>query len=50
MIYNKADIEKLKQLLLKKNLTIGVAESVTGGHLQAAISSADEASLFFMVE
>jgi nicotinamide-nucleotide amidase len=47
VIYNKSYIEQLKKVLLKRCLTMSVVESVTGGHIQAALSGADQASEFF---
>jgi nicotinamide-nucleotide amidase len=47
MLYNGDIINNIKDLLLKDKLTLSVAESVTAGHLQAAFSSATEASKFF---
>jgi nicotinamide-nucleotide amidase len=47
MNYNKQNIAIFKRKLVAKKRTVAVAESVTGGHLQAAISSADDASMFF---
>ena len=47
MLYNKDIINKIKDLLSAKQLTLAVAESVTSGHLQAAFSSAIDASKFF---
>jgi nicotinamide-nucleotide amidase len=45
--YDTTTIEKIKDRLLAKRETIAVAESVTAGHLQAAISLAENASYFF---
>lgn len=47
MLYDEEVINKIKNLLSPFNQTISVAESVTAGHLQAALSSAVEASEFF---
>jgi len=47
MIYDKTVIEKIKQRFIAKHLTLAIAESVTSGHLQAAISCATDASMFF---
>jgi PncC family amidohydrolase len=47
MIYNANDIKKIRDFMLAHNHNIAVAESVTSGHIQAALSTADEASLFF---
>lgn len=46
-VYNQSSIEAIRQHLVKNNETISVAESVTSGHLQAALSSGEEASKFF---
>jgi hypothetical protein len=43
----KTIFKKIRDFMLAHNHTIAVAESVTAGHLQAALSTADEASLFF---
>ena len=47
MLYDKNIIDDIKDVLSTKKLTLSVAESVTAGHLQAAFSSATEASKFF---
>lgn len=47
MLYDQNIINNIKDLLSKEKLTLSVAESVTAGHLQAAFSSATEASKFF---
>lgn len=47
MIYNEHTINAIRDIVLEKNETIAVAESVTAGHLQAAFSSAIDASKFF---
>jgi len=47
MLYNDEIIEKIKTILVAEKLTLSVAESVTSGHLQAAFSSAKDASKFF---
>src|SRR5215212_10103406 len=47
MPYDEDIINNIKDLLSKEKLTLSVAESVTAGHLQAAFSSATEASKFF---
>jgi nicotinamide-nucleotide amidase len=46
-MYNLSSLEIIKSYLLSKEQTIAVAESVTSGHLQAAFSLAEKASLFF---
>jgi nicotinamide-nucleotide amidase len=47
MIYNQETINAIKDLLVKREETIAMAESVTGGHLQAAFSAGVEASKYF---
>lgn len=47
MLYDENLINTIKDILTTRKQTISVAESVTAGHLQAALSSAVEASLFF---
>ncbi len=47
MLYNNELIQIIKDILVEKNKTLSVAESVTSGHLQAAFSSAKLASKFF---
>lgn len=47
MLYEEDVINSIKDILEKQQQTISVAESVTAGHLQAALSSAVEASEFF---
>ena len=47
MLYDEKVINAIKDLLNGQQKTVAVAESVTAGHLQAALSSAVEASLFF---
>ena len=46
-MYNQSSIEAIRNFLVDKNETIAVAESVTSGHLQAALSSGEEASKYF---
>jgi len=46
-IYPLMDIEAVKELLVTQKATIAVAESVTAGQLQAALSQADNARQFF---
>lgn len=46
-MYDLKNIKLLGKHCLDNSLTIAVAESVTAGHLQAAISSAQQAALFF---
>src|SRR5436190_13439699 len=40
-------INELKELLIKKKESVSVAESVTSGFLQAALSTAENATAFF---
>lgn len=47
MLYDENVVNDIKDILTQKRLTVAVAESVTAGHLQAALSSAIEASRFF---
>lgn len=47
MIYDKDIIQKIRDRFIAKHLTLAVAESVTSGHLQAAISCAPDASQFY---
>jgi nicotinamide-nucleotide amidase len=47
MLYDESVINTIKEILTTRKQTISVAESVTAGHLQAALSSAIEASQFF---
>lgn len=47
MNYRENTINSIKDILVKKEETISVAESVTGGHLQAAFSVGLEASKYF---
>jgi len=43
----KKPLEHIKDYMLQHFETLAVAESVTSGHLQAAFSSADQATNFF---
>ena len=47
MIYNEDSINAVKDILVGREETISVAESVTAGHLQAAFSAGIEASKYF---
>ena len=47
MNYKEDVINSIKDILVEKEETIGVAESVTAGHLQAAFSVGLEASKYF---
>ena len=46
-MYSKEKIEAVRTAMIHLKETVSVAESVTSGHLQAALSSAQEASRFF---
>ena len=46
-MYDGQVINSIKEILVKRRQTIAVAESVTAGHLQAALASAENASQFF---
>ncbi len=46
-LYNEAAINQIKDILVQREETVAVAESVTAGHLQAALSMAMDASKFF---
>ena len=46
-MYNEQVIQSIKQILSKRRQTVAVAESVTAGHLQVALASAENASQFF---
>jgi nicotinamide-nucleotide amidase len=45
--YDKAIIKQIRDFCLQHHLTVSVAESVTGGHVQAALSAADNALQFY---
>lgn len=47
MLYDDNVVNAIKDVLSSRKQTVAVAESVTAGHLQAALSSAIEASHFF---
>jgi PncC family amidohydrolase len=47
MIYDEEPINAIKDILIKREETLAVAESVTAGHLQAAFSAGIEASKYF---
>lgn len=47
MSYNLEVINSIKDYLIEKKQSVSVAESVTSGHLQAALSTATDASGFF---
>jgi PncC family amidohydrolase len=46
-MYDPKPLVGIKNYLIKNGQTLSVAESVTSGHLQAALSTADDASSFF---
>jgi PncC family amidohydrolase len=46
-VYNQSTIDAIRNYLVGAEETIAVAESVTSGHLQAALSSGEEASKYF---
>ena len=46
-LYDERCLEKIRDWLIANKATISVAESVTSGHLQAVISSAENALQFF---
>jgi nicotinamide-nucleotide amidase len=47
MEYNLELVNAVKDYLVEKKETLSVAESVTSGHLQASLSAATDASMFF---
>jgi nicotinamide-nucleotide amidase len=47
MIYNEKQLQLIRDRLIDSKQTIAVAESVSAGHLQAALSSAPDANCFF---
>ncbi|HEY0653874.1 MAG TPA: CinA family protein [Chryseosolibacter sp.] len=46
-MYDIELVNRIKDILISKNETLSIAESVTSGHLQAAVSLADKASEFY---
>ncbi len=46
-MYDLKEITVIKDYMLKSNQTVAVAESVTSGHIQAALSQAEFALQFF---
>ena len=46
-MYNREEIEKIKDFMMREHETLAISESVTSGHLQAALSLADGATNFF---
>lgn len=47
MGYDLALMNSIKDILIERDQTLSMAESVTGGHLQAMFSAATDASKFF---
>lgn len=47
MIYSEETINTIRDILVAREETLAVAESVTGGHLQAAFSAGMDASTYF---
>ena len=47
VMYEQIHINEIKDILITRKQTISVAESVTAGHLQAALASAEHATKFF---
>ena len=47
MVYNEELINNVRNKLLEQHQTIAVAESVTAGHLQSALSAGMDASKYF---
>ena len=46
-MYDEKTIHGIKEILIQHQHTVSVAESVTAGHLQAALASAESAAQFF---
>lgn len=46
-MYHIEEINRIRDYMVERQQTVAVAESVTSGHLQSALSLATEASLFF---
>jgi nicotinamide-nucleotide amidase len=46
-MYNLDTINQIKDFFIAKNETLAIAESVTSGHIQAAVSLASMATAFF---
>lgn len=46
-MYDNRVIDQIKNVLINRGETIAVAESLTSGHLQVALASAENASKFF---
>lgn len=47
VLYDESSLEKIRDWFIAHEVTISVAESVTSGHLQAALSSAENAMQFY---
>ncbi len=47
MIYSEETLNSIKDILVKSEQTIAIAESVTSGNLKAAFSVAMDASKYF---
>lgn len=47
MQYDQSLVDKIKEIITNEQATIATAESVTSGHIQAALSLAKEASEYF---
>jgi nicotinamide-nucleotide amidase len=47
IMYNQQAIDRITRFLINNKETVSIAESVTSGHLQAALSLADGATNFF---
>src|SRR3954466_16171474 len=47
MVYSEETINAIRDILIDREETISMAESVTGGNLQAAFSAGIEASKYF---
>lgn len=46
-MYDIEIVNRIKDILISRNETLAIAESVTSGHLQAAVSLADKATEFY---
>lgn len=46
-MYDIELVNRIKDILISRNETLAIAESVTSGHLQAAVSLADKATEFY---
>lgn len=47
MVYDERSLREIRDQLIESKQTIAVAESVSAGHLQAALSTAPDANCFF---